>query len=303
MRVRHWVLYNHPNLKLDYFKNIDTLEKAYWFGLLFADGSVYITQTQKNKKIYNSYVVSLQLHVGDGVLVKRFIETIGFNPKKVEYQKRKVVDKETGEERVIRTFRVRFSNKLFAENMINNGYIVGKKSGKIRLPLLANRNLYLAFLLGFFDGDGKQGTTRITTNSQLFLSDIKNHFGIKNKIDSYEHKTKSGELRTSYRLHLGADIFNEMLNNYKKTLSRKRIRFMGSELSKKNASGARKFKLTKKELKNLIWEMPKYKIAELHVKRYGIKVSVDTITYWCKKWNIDMPQMGYFLSKENRKSI
>ncbi len=141
----------------------------------------------------------------------------------------------------------------------------------------------LAFLLGFFDGDGKQGTTRITTNSQLFLFDIKTLFGIKKVINTFEYKTKSGEKKVSYRLHLGADFFNEMLDNYNNSLSRKRMRFKGSE-------GPRKFKFTKKELKTLVWEMPKTMIALLHARKFGIKISPITITYWCKKWAINTPR-------------
>jgi hypothetical protein len=289
---RHWVLYNHPNLKLDYFKNIDTLEKAYWFGLLFADGSVYL-HSSKNRhgKVYKSLAISLQLSIRDGLLVKRFIEAIGFNPKLVKYQKRIVIDKKSGEQRFIRSFRVRFYDKLFAENMIKNGYILGKKSDKIRLPQLANRRLYLAFLLGFFDGDGKQGTTRITTNSKLFLTDIKNHFGIESKITTYEYKSESGEMRTSYRLYLRADLFNEMLGNYSLSLPRKRVKLIDIKQAHELQiptpfSGPVKFKFAKKELKKLIQTMSQGEISELHEERFGIPISRSLVSYWCRKWDI-----------------
>jgi len=289
---RHWVLYNHPDLKLDYFKSIDTLEKAYWFGLLFADGNIYFHKS-KNRygKLYDIYTISLQLSVNDGILIKRFINTIGFNPKHVNYEKKIVIDKETGEQRIIRTFRIRFSNELFAQNMINNGYIAGKKSGKIRLPKFENRNLYLAFLLGFFDGDGKQGATRITTNSRLFLLDTKSLFRLKTKIHTYKYLNDAGEERRSFRLHLGADLFNEMLDNYNHSLPRKRVKLIDSKLAQQlmiptRYSGPVKFKFSKEELKLLINKMSNLKIAALHEKRFGIKISPGTVKYWYNKWDI-----------------
>ncbi|MFX0100425.1 MAG: hypothetical protein ACFFCS_12655, partial [Candidatus Hodarchaeota archaeon] len=55
----------HPNLKEDYFEKIDTKEKAYWLGVLFADGCI---QRYKNKP----YAVGLNQHKDESILINRF---------------------------------------------------------------------------------------------------------------------------------------------------------------------------------------------------------------------------------------
>jgi len=126
-----------------------------------------------------------------------------------------------------------------------------RKSKIIELPELDNRQLYLAFLLGYFDGDGTIGTSKITTGSLKFLEQIKQLFNIPNKI----HKRKG-----AFDLYLGANLFDEMLDNYQNSLPRKRIRLESTAEHKerfkkiqikaveKAAKVCRKFYLTKNEL-------------------------------------------------------
>lgn len=94
----------------------------------------------------------------------------------------------------------------------------------MRLPNLKSRELYLAFLLGYFDGDGTIKTSKITSGSQRFLEEVKEIFKIRNKIH-----TRKG----AFDLYLGADLFNEMLDNFRKSLNRKRIRLESSSLKRK----------------------------------------------------------------------
>ncbi len=284
LQKRQWVLYHHPDLDLDYFKVINTKEKAYWFGWLFAEGSLYIIESKSKE----SSVISVEISVSDGILIKQFVKAIGFNPKFVEYRKRIIVNNDTNKKSILRSFRVRFANRIFGENMCNNGFVLGKKSDKFKFPKLKNRELDLAFLLGFFDGDGKQGETRIKIRSRLFLENIKSKFNLKNKIGSEKYKIKNGEEREVFRLHLGADLFNEMLDNYQNSLERKRIRFFGSELRNRlTAERMRaKFKFSKEELEKLVRKLSQIKIAQLHKELYGIPIGPGTVSKWCKKWNI-----------------
>lgn len=294
---KNYLIHNyHPNLDLNYFKYISTKEKAYFFGLLFADGSLY-----RNKQ--GNLVISIELNVKDGLLLKKYIEAIGFEPNNVKYYKRLIQDEITNKIRIIRLFRVRFSNNLFGECMMLNGFIVGKKSDIIRFPDLGNRELKIAFLLGYFDGDGKQGTTRISSSSRLYIEDIKRIFKLDYKPDITFYRLKSGETNKSYKLHLGADLFNEMLDNFEASLPRKRIRFQSTEERRKIAierfSGARKFKFTKEELKDMVWKYPLRRIAEIHEERFSISITSDGISYWCTKMGIEKPPKGYFLKQEH----
>ncbi len=242
----------HPNLKYDYFDEINTKEKAYWLGLLYADGNV-----GKDDRI------SFSQNTENSVLVYWFANAIGFNIERIE-----VIESEN-------KLQVRIGNKRFAAGLRKYG-CVSAKSKLIELPTLDNRELYLAFLLGYFDGDGTIGTSKITSGSIKFLQQIKKMFNIKNKI----HSRKG-----AYDLHLGANLFNEMLENFHNSLPRKRIRLETSEeridrlleerekIYKKAAKlgglASRKFHITKKELKELLSYMSIPEIAE----KYGVAIS------------------------------
>jgi len=260
----------HPNLKQNYFRDIDTNEKAYWLGFIYADGCISIDKRSDAKRF------KIEIHLDDENLLDKFANTIRFNLKYKSYRKN------------AHTVRIRLGNKNFIKYMINHG-ITPRKSNIIKLPDLNSRALYLAFLLGYFDGDGTTGTSKITSGSKLFLEEIKELFQVKSKI----HKKYS--YGKAYDLHLGAELFNEMLDNFKESLERKRIRFSLNEqrienIKKKAWKGGSKRKLviTKQDLENLVWIKPKIKIAEEY------DVSDKTIDKYCKKWNIKTPPRGYW---------
>ena len=186
----------HPNIKLDYFLHIDNKEKAYWLGFLYADG--FITRLRNNLRL------GLEINKDDEIILDQFCVALGINPKNKRYYKKS------------NTVRIRITNDIIGHSLIKNGFIVGNtKSKNIELPALKSRELYLAFLLGYFDGDGTTGTSRITSGSKIFLLQISKKFNIENKIYSY---------KGNYKLYLGAKLFNEMLDNYQKSFSKKRIR-------------------------------------------------------------------------------
>lgn len=100
--------------------------------------------------------------------------------------------------------------------------IVGnKKSKKIRLTPFKNRELYLAFILGYYDGDGKVGSTVITGGSLCFIEEVKNYFNNPYKI----WVTNSEWKEMGYNVYLGMKLMKYMLNNYENSLYRKRIHF------------------------------------------------------------------------------
>ncbi len=196
----------HPNLNLDYFKVIDAKEKAYWLGWLFAEG--WMSMQKQGIRF------GVEVSIKEEILIDRFINAIGFNPK---YKKYRFNNTKVG---------IRLLNSQFTNNLIKHGFIVGRaKSKSIQLPKLNSRELYLAFLLGYYDGDGKVRTSRINCGSKKFLIQIRQLFGYDQKIAK---KTSGGPIEgreihgECFEMGLGKTLFNEMLDNYKFSLPRKR---------------------------------------------------------------------------------
>ena len=283
---RIYLFINHPNFYLDYFKVIDSKEKAYWLGWLYAEGNIY-------KKKDGQLILSVQIDVKDGILIKRFINAIGFNPKRVEYSKR--IKYNNDEELYLsRTFRVRIRNRLFAENLMNYGFPVGKKASKIRFPLLKSKDFDLAFLLGFFDGDGyishskfgKVKEIKIFSKSRLFLSDVKSRFELEYKIGQNKGRKKDGTTTYLNTLNLGFSLYKKTITNYEKSLPRKRFDIHQSQIERQLSKkyGIKRFKFSQKELKNLILKYTLQQIADIHEKRFGITIHHTTVMYWRDKW-------------------
>ncbi|MHA1255841.1 MAG: hypothetical protein ACTSPS_09615 [Promethearchaeota archaeon] len=248
---------HHPHLNINYFKLINSKEKAYWLGFLYADGFL-----EKNGSR-----LAIEINMKDEILINRFANAIGFNINYKYYPKGR------------NSVKLRFKNYGFTKHLLTHGFIAGeRKSKNCELPLLNRHELYLSFLLGYFDGDGHQGTSIISSGSKNFLKQIKNKFNLSFVIKLYKNTTN--------RLTLGTELFNEMLDNYQKSLPRKRIYLLTKQ---QIGEKIRKFTGKKEKLKILVWEMSIKKISEIY------NVAPSTISYWVKKWNIVVPPKGYWL--------
>ena len=201
----------HPNINLDYFKVIDTKDKAYWLGFLFADG--WLSRQTRNVRF------GVSSGKKDELQLDRFANAIGFNLK-YKYYPHHISDRTV--------VKLRLLNRQFAYNLVKHGFIIGNtKSKNIRLPKLRCRELYLAFLLGYFDGDGKVYSARITCGSKKFLLDIRELFNLTNVIaKKFSGKTPiHGHVLHGmcYEMGVGKALFREMLENFPNSLPRKRI--------------------------------------------------------------------------------
>ena len=76
------------SLDENYFKVIDTEDKAYWLGFLYADGSItrfYKTDKKTGEKVIRSLSLELGLQSGDKHHLEKFLESIKCNvPFKIE---------------------------------------------------------------------------------------------------------------------------------------------------------------------------------------------------------------------------
>ncbi|MBU1067538.1 hypothetical protein KKE60_07100 [Patescibacteria group bacterium] len=117
------------NLNHEFFKNIDTDEKAYWLGFMLADGNV-----RSNLK-----GLSLKLHIKDKNHIEKFQECLQAEDYKITYYKDNV--------------GIEIYSKYLVNDLISHG-VVPKKSLVVEWPKNISQELDYAIIRGIFDGDG-----------------------------------------------------------------------------------------------------------------------------------------------------
>lgn len=117
---------------LRYFENIDTEEKAYWLGFLYADGSVGSAEDK----------IELGLAEKDLKQIEKFKECLGL--------KNKICYREA-----TKSYRISFRSQSCKQDLIKQG-CVPKKSLILKFPTEQQVPFYLIrhFIRGYFDGDG-----------------------------------------------------------------------------------------------------------------------------------------------------
>ncbi len=217
---------HHPNFNDDYFKTINSKEKAYMLGIIYSEAGFH--QTHKKDPKYLNFSIELEMMWEARNLVEAFHKILGLNKfyglyKNIRYM---YVDSRLKVKEYVRS---QFQSKKMVSDLINLGILssIGiyklpitpvetmAKSLTIRLPnlgdIIENRDLYLAFLLAFWDGEGHAGTSDICSGSFLMLDDIKEIFNLNSVIKGrYDDRHDS----TTYTLSLGKHLMREMLRNY-----------------------------------------------------------------------------------------
>ena len=143
-----------------YFNTIDTEEKAYWLGFLYADGCVHS----------NNYEISV--NITDREHVEKFKTAIkAFNHNITEIQ-----DKRFQNAKTLYQFSIR--DKQLHQDLIKWGCIPQKSLLINKIPNIP-RDYISHFLRGYFDGDGSLHYLRGTNNYRIsfvgtkdFLNDI-----------------------------------------------------------------------------------------------------------------------------------
>lgn len=123
----------------DYFEVIDTPEKAYWLGLLYADG--HVTKEQDR--------VMISLQAEDGYLLQQFIDDIEYTGVlELDLNKKSNIDG-----RILPQKRVRINSKKIAQDLTKWGCST-TKTKDLRFPHWMSEELRPHFARGFIDGDG-----------------------------------------------------------------------------------------------------------------------------------------------------
>lgn len=151
-----------------YFSSIDSEEKAYWLGFIYADGSVYDRRTSKTLEI--------SLKESDRGHLVKFLNSIDG---KEEMIKNKVV---TLKDKEYKACKLAVNSTKMCNDLIRLG-VVYRKSLVLTFPTFLEPNLIRHFIRGYFDGDGcihkekRSGNTVIClVGTANFLNDIQKYF-------------------------------------------------------------------------------------------------------------------------------
>lgn len=131
-RVAH---FSDMELRDDFFETIDSEEKAYFLGFMFADGYVY-----KGSK--NAKSVGLEIHIRDIDLIHKLKELLNTS-NKIKYRKRSNTEMCS-----INVYSTKMANDLEKYGIVQNKTKVTKHLPDIPLPYRRH------FLRGLLDGDG-----------------------------------------------------------------------------------------------------------------------------------------------------
>lgn len=134
-------------LNEDYFENIDTEDKAYWLGFLYADG--YVRKNHDNKGNEKGGSLELALKIDDRYHIQNFLCDIGSTAPISE----KIIRYNGKEYKAAKTVvsSIKLVNDLISHGCVQN------KSLILTRPNTIPENLIRHFVRGYFDGDGCVG--------------------------------------------------------------------------------------------------------------------------------------------------
>ena len=197
------------------FDSIDTEEKAYWLGFLYADGNV---------KHYNkSWRIELTLQECDVNHLMKFSQFLSLNKEPAYREKTKA-------------YRISFCSSRVAEELIKKG-CVPKKSLILKFPQynIVPKDLMPHFIRGYFDGDGcislKQQVNSIRKHVSLlgtkeFLEDFVKEVNLKGTIIKKDKRTESNTYQIVFTKEEGNKLLDHMYGSASIYLQRKYNKYL-----------------------------------------------------------------------------
>lgn len=174
------------NINSKYFKEINTEEKAYWLGFLYADGYVRMKNDRSGE-------LRLKLKQTDKSHIELFNSCLNSNYPIKDLISKVIVK---GEEysstcSSLSIYNTEIVKDLFKQGCINN------KTQKIRLPKIG-KHLMHHFIRGYFDGDGsisKKNNNYIANivSNKIFIIDLKEYLekALSMSINSWDYDNYS----------------------------------------------------------------------------------------------------------------
>ena len=189
---------NETTTNQNIFEKIDTEEKAYWLGFLYADGAI----TKRNKND-TSYRLELCLKESDYNHIYKFKKFTGTS-NKISYKKSKLGN----------SYRISIGGKKLTEDLINKG-CVPNKSLILKFPTsdIVPDNLIFHFMRGYFDGDGWIGFDSKKTFHRTNIIGTKNFIiGYCNKLNIHNIENRLRKKGNVYQFEFRKQESNKMLD-------------------------------------------------------------------------------------------
>ena len=201
---------------LDYFKDIDTEDKAYFLGLIAADGSI------------SSSGLKIELQEEDNYILEKFRDII--SPSRPIHIFDRTAKKPNS--KVTNCFGI---SSKYLEPIFKEYHIVNRKSFKnTQLPKL-NKEFMPHFIRGYFDGDGSVYVSKNNLyikfiGNTLFINELLEYLVNELNITKVKcHQAKDGQAYTNYFSIARKDdiklLYNYMYTNSNFYLTRKKLKF------------------------------------------------------------------------------
>lgn len=181
----------------NFFKEIDTEEKAYWLGFLYADGYI------NNKRKYGNYKVGITISESDKVHLEKFKNAIHYTGNIKTYSPSLSKNSYKGTKNYC---RILITSSTMAEDLINKGCFVNKTDSLIYPSYdIVPKELEKHFIRGIIDGDGSLIITNLLkenvhkdfelsfTGTKNMCQGILRFFNKENAVLSKRHKDKDND--------------------------------------------------------------------------------------------------------------
>ena len=133
----------------NYFDIIDTPQKAYWLGFIFADG--YIAKRDRGNRI--EYNLKFSLKTSDASHLEKFASDIESNYP-VHYYKSKGFAVSGGDREDNEEARLFITNKYMCKLLYEDYGIIPNRTSISKILEVLPESLYKYFILGLFEADG-----------------------------------------------------------------------------------------------------------------------------------------------------
>lgn len=211
------------------FENIDSHDKAYWLGFLFADGNVSVPKGKNGGT--KGIRIELSLKEEDYYHLRNFSSFLESN-----YPVKKKIVKLLGKEFI--AYRVSIGSVKMGKDLISHG-CVPNKSLVLEYSKDLDDEYFGSFLCGYFDGDGCLAHHIYHYGNNTAISDIISILGtfellsvIDNKLESLGIKTRRGVVKShskAFMLEISnfshVDFYNLIYNKSSYLLGRKLEKF------------------------------------------------------------------------------